>query len=89
MREIRLTGKERTVVRGIGFALGCTGEELIEHCRMDIHDLTDVLNALLEAGFIESAPYKDRVTATEIPGFLFEVNPGYAHSLREAIQRGR
>ena len=43
--------------------------------QMPSEDLTDVLNALLAAGYAESKPYREQVTAAEMPAVEFEVNP--------------
>ena len=85
MKQIRLTGKERTVIRGIGFALGCSGEELLEHTRLEADMLLDLVNAMIDAGYVETTPYCEKVAPGALGTTTFEVNPGYAHALREAI----
>ena len=50
MKNIRLSGREATVVRSLGFGLGMNGTELVEHARMPDEDLVDVLNGLMEVG---------------------------------------
>ena len=87
MRQIKLTGREATVVRVIGFAEGMLGGEIQDNARMELEDLTDTLNSLLSAGFIESIPYSEQVDMAEMPGTTFEVNSAYAHQLREALLR--
>ncbi len=87
MRRIKLSGRERAVLKAVGFAEGATGSELLEHTQMPPDDLTDVLNALLAAGYIESKPYYEQVTAAQMPTTNFEVNPGYVHELRTAMAR--
>ncbi len=54
---------------------------------MRADDITDTLNALLAAGYVESKPYYEQVTATEMSAVEFEVNPGYVHELRSAMAR--
>ncbi len=87
MRQIKLSGRERTVIRAVGFAEAMAGEEIREHTRLAPDDLTDVLNALLTAGFIESQPYRESIEASDLETMKFEVNPSYAHELREAMFR--
>ena len=87
MRNIKLTGREASVVRAIGFADGLLGSEIQEQTHMDPEDVTDTLNSLLSAGFAESVPYRDLVSLAEMPQTTFELNPAYAHQLRAALQR--
>lgn len=87
MRRIKLSGRERSVVKALGFAEGARGSELLEHTQMQPDDLTDTLNALLAAGYVESKPYRDQVSAAEMPATAFEVNPGYVHELRTTMAR--
>ncbi len=87
MRRIKLSGRERAVLKAVGFADGALGSELLEHTQMPPDDLTDVLNALLAAGYVESKPYREQVSASEMPATTFEVNPGYVHELRTAMSR--
>jgi hypothetical protein len=87
MRQIKLSGRERAVVRAIGFAEGMGGEEIREHTRIPAEDLTDVLNALLGAGFVESQPYRDQITTPELATLQFEVNPSYVHEIKGAMKR--
>jgi hypothetical protein len=54
---------------------------------MELEDVTDTLNALIAAGFVESIPYHEQVQMAEMPAIAFEVNPAYAHELRRAISR--
>ncbi|MBA3831753.1 MAG: MarR family transcriptional regulator [Chthoniobacterales bacterium] len=87
MRRIKLSGRERAVLKAIGFAEGASGAELLEHTQMPPDDLTDVLNALLGAGYVESRPYREQTTAAQMPETAFELNPGYVHELRESMAR--
>jgi hypothetical protein len=87
MRRIKLSGRERCVLKAIGFAEGAAGAELLEQTQMPPDDLTDVLNALLAAGYVESKPYREQVNVAEIPPTNFEVNPGYVHELRDSMAR--
>jgi len=87
MRIIRLSGREATVVRAIGFADSILGSEIQDMTRMEPEDVTDVLNTLIAAGFVESIPYSEEVSLAEFPATAFEVNPAYSHQLRDAIQK--
>ena len=87
MRQIKLTGREASVVRAIGFAESMLGAEIQDHVRMEVEDVTDTLNSLMAAGFVESVPYHDQVQLAEMPVTAFEVNPGYVHELRQALSR--
>jgi hypothetical protein len=87
MRQIRLSGRERAVVKAVGFAEATPGAQIQEHTRIPLEDLTDVLNALLAAGFVESEPYREEITAAELATMEFEVNPSYAHELKQAMFR--
>lgn len=87
MRQIRLSGRERTVVRAVGFAEATPGKQIHEHTQIPLDDLADVLNALLAAGFVESQPYREEITVEELVSIEFEVNPSYAHELKDAMFR--
>ena len=86
MRIIRLSGREATVVRAIGFADSALGSEIQDMTRMEPQDVTDVLNSLIAAGFVESIPYSEEIALADFPVTAFEVNPAYSHQLRDAIQ---
>ena len=87
MRRIQLSGRERSVLKAVGFAAGAFGSELLESTHMQVEDLTDTLNALLAAGYVESKPYREQVLGEEMGAIAFEVNPGYVHELRLAMTR--
>ena len=87
MRNIKLSGREATVVRAIGFTEAMMGAELQDQCHMDSEDVTDTLNSLMSAGFVESVPYYDEVQLAEMPVTAFELNPAYANDLRLALRR--
>src|SRR6202022_4011299 len=79
MRNIRLTGREACVVRAIGFTESMLGAEIQDYVRMESDDVTDTLNSLISAGFVESIPYCEEVQLAEMPVTAFELNPAYAH----------
>ncbi|CAN5535795.1 hypothetical protein BH18VER1_BH18VER1_00710 [soil metagenome] len=87
MRHIKLTGREASVVRAIGFTEPMIGTEIQDFTRMEPDDLTDTLNSLISAGFIESLPYSEEVQLAEMPVTAFELNPAYVHELRKALYR--
>ena len=87
MRHIKLSGREAAVVRAIGFTEAMMGAELQDVCHMDSDDVTDTLNSLMSAGFVESVPYYDEVQLAEMPVTAFELNPAYANELRQALYR--
>jgi hypothetical protein len=87
MRQINLSGREATIVRAIGFTEPVMGAELQDSVHMDIDDVTDTLNSLISAGFVESVPYYDEVQIAEVPVTAFELNPAYSHELRQALYR--
>ena len=88
MRHIKLTGREVNVVRAIGFAESMLGAEIQDYTRMQSEDVTDTLNGLISAGFVESIPYTEQVQIAEMPVIAFEINPAYAHQLKQALVRG-
>jgi hypothetical protein len=86
MRIIRLSGREISVVRAIGFTDAVLGSEIQDLTRMESEDVVDVVNSLIAAGFVESIPYCEEVGLTDLPATSFEVNPAYSHQLSFAIR---
>lgn len=87
MRNIRLTGREATVVRSIGFTEAMMGAEIQDCTHMEVDDVTDTLNSLMSAGFVESIPFTEEVQIAEMPVTAFELNPAYASELKQALYR--
>jgi hypothetical protein len=87
MRHIKLSGREATVVRAIGFTEAMMGAEIHDYVNMDVEDVTDVLNSLMSAGYVESVPYFDEVQIAEMPVTAFELNPAYVLELKQALYR--
>jgi len=87
MRQIKLTGREITIMRALGFTEPMLGSEIQDHARMELEDITDTLNSLISAGFVESIPYTEAVQLADVSVTSFEVNPAYVHELREAMLR--
>ena len=87
MRHIKLSGREATVVRAIGFTEAMMGAEIHDHTHMEVEDVTDTLNSLMSAGYVESVPYREEVQIAEMPVTAFELNPAYTHELKRALIR--
>jgi hypothetical protein len=87
MKQIKLSGRERTVLRHIDFSTGTTGDDLLERTRLEAEDLVSVLNGLMEVGYAEMNPYAEHTDEETFRDKLFEVNPSYALELRAAMSR--
>ena len=87
MRAIKLSGREASVVRAIGFTDSVMGAEIQDNTHMELEDVTDTVNSLIAAGFVESIPYHEEVQLAEMPATAFEINPAYVHELRQALNR--
>jgi len=87
MRTIKLSGREASVVRAIGFTNAMLGAEIQDFVRMESDDVTDILNSLISAGFVECIPYTEQIQLAEMPVTSFEVNPAYSHELKRALNR--
>ncbi|HLW35081.1 MAG TPA: hypothetical protein VKS98_05430 [Chthoniobacterales bacterium] len=87
MRTVKLSGREASVVRAIGFTNSMLGAEIQDYVRMESDDVTDVLNSLMAAGLVESIPYSEQIQLAEMPVTAFEVNPAYSHELKRALNR--
>lgn len=86
-REIKLNGRELGVMRTIGFGLGVPGQDIQERTNIDADDLCDLLNTLLDIGYLETPTMKERVSLEEMPAEIFEINPSYAGDLKVAMRR--
>ncbi|OAI43302.1 hypothetical protein AYO41_02155 [Verrucomicrobia bacterium SCGC AG-212-E04] len=89
MREIKLSGRERVVIRAIGFAVGVTGQELLDATRIEPEQLVDIINAMLSSGLVESVPYAETTSLESYLTTQFETNPSFSNELKQAIGRGR
>jgi DNA-binding MarR family transcriptional regulator len=87
-RIIRLNGREAALLRTIGFGLGVNGSELQERLQMASEDLVDVINTLLDLGYVETASAKEKITPEEFLTESFEINPSYAADLKSVLRRG-
>ena len=88
MKEIKLSGRERTVLRYIDWACGTIGRELQETTRLEPDDLVAILNGLLAVGYVETEPYAEQTDEETFAETTFEVNPSYALELRTAMSKG-
>lgn len=86
-REIKFNGREQATVRAIGFGSGITGADIQERMNMTAEELVDILNTLLDMGFIETPTMNENVTLATYATENFEVNPSYAADIRDAIKR--
>ena len=86
-RIIRLNGREAAVLKSIGFGLGVTGQELQERMQMAHEDLSDVLNTLLDIGYVETTSMRERVSVTDYLAETFELNPSYVADLKDALKK--
>ncbi len=87
MKEIKLSGRERTVLRAIDFSTGTSGVDLMTRTNIEAEDLVDVLNALIGVGYAEVVPYAESTSLETFHESIFDVNPSYAFDLRAAIRR--
>ena len=85
MKKIKLSGRERAVLRSIDFATGTSGEDIVTRTNMELEDLVDILNGLMAVGYVEVLPFAETTTAKALSAAMFEVNPSYALDLREAL----
>lgn len=87
MKQIKLTGRERTVLRHIDFATGTIGEDLLEQTRLEPEDLVSTINGLMQVGYAEMEPYAEETDEATFRTVTFGVNPSYALQLRDAMAR--
>ena len=85
MKQIKITGRERCVLRVLDFAGGNTGEELMESSRLEADDLVTVLSGLMSPGYLEAEPYAEEATLETFRTSRFDINPSYAQELRAAM----
>ena len=74
-------------MRAIGFTDSMMGLDIQDVTKMQLDDITDVLNGLMSAGFVESIPYKEEVELAEVVATAFELNPAYSHDIRRALSQ--
>jgi hypothetical protein len=88
MKTMKFSGRETSVLRAIDFATGTTGAEILVKTRIEAQDALDILNSLLDAGYLETnPPQQEHVELKAFYHVLWEVNPAYAHELRKTFIR--
>lgn len=85
MRRIKLSGREISLVRVIGFGIGASGKELLETTKYDLPELVDMLNGMMNTGFIVTDPYLLEITEELLHTTQFEINSAYVHEIRKAL----
>ena len=85
MKQIKLTGRERSVLRMLDFSTGNSGEELLESTRLEADDLVSVLSGLMNPGYLEMTPYAEEAAIDTFRRARFDVNPSYAQEIRAAM----
>jgi hypothetical protein len=87
MKKIKLSGREVAVLRAIDFTMGTIGAEILERTQIEPGDLLDLINSLLELGYIETSPPSEIIAPDALNETMLGVNPSFVHDLREAISR--
>ncbi|HEX8372036.1 MAG TPA: hypothetical protein VF585_04600 [Chthoniobacterales bacterium] len=85
MRRIKLSGREIAMIRVIGFGVGASGEELLEATSYDESELIEMLNGMMNAGFVVTVPYLLELEEAQLRSTQFEINSAYAQELRKAL----
>ncbi len=85
MRRIKLSGREISLIRVLGFGIGASGEELLETTNYAPAELVDMLNGMMNAGFIVTQPFLLDLEEEQLRGTQFEINAAYAHELKKAM----
>ena len=94
MRQIKLVGRELTVVRAIEHT-GSTGQALYERTNIDPQDLLDILNALYELGYVEAylaghnLPQMEQLKMAQLHSTRFEINPTYYQEIKKVLLQRR
>jgi len=87
MRNPKLSGREIAVLRAIGFSEPIPGPELLESSQIAEEDMIDILNGLMDVGYVECTPIQPKATAETFSTTKFEVNPSYVQQIKELIIR--
>ncbi len=85
MRRIKLSGREISMIRIIGFGIGASGQELLETTSYDETELVEMLNGMMNAGFVVTAPYLLEINEEQLRTTQFEINSAYTHELRKSM----
>jgi DNA-binding MarR family transcriptional regulator len=87
MKKIKLSGRELAVLRAIDFSTGTEGSAVLERTQLERGDLVDILNSMMEVGYVETNPVSQCVKPDLLHETMLEINPAYVHDLRAAIVR--
>jgi hypothetical protein len=92
MRQLKLVGRELSVVRAIEHQ-GSSGQYLHERTSIEAPDLLDILNAMMELGYVEAylqgqnLPTMDPVPMAQLHTARFEINPSYYLEIKKLLLR--
>ena len=67
MKKIKLTGREQAVLKAIDFSTGTPGSEVLLRTHLEVLELVEILNSLIDAGFVECSPVAEHVTPESLP----------------------
>lgn len=85
---MKFSGREACILRSIDIANGTIGADILLRTRMDAQEALDILNGMLDMGFIETVPSQQmHVQRWAFNTTMFEVNPAFAHDLKKALVR--
>jgi hypothetical protein len=88
MRVMSFSGREGAVLRAIDFSCGTAGADILVRTRMDALEVLDILNSLLDIGYVETVPAQQtHVERRALYTTMFEVNPAFIHELKKALKR--
>jgi DNA-binding IclR family transcriptional regulator len=92
MRQLKLVGRELSVVRAIEHQ-GSVGQYLHERTGIDVPDLHDILAAMIELGYVEAylpghnLPTMEPVPVEQVLASRFEINPSYYLEIKKMLLR--
>jgi DNA-binding MarR family transcriptional regulator len=88
MKLLKFSGRETSVLRAIDFTTGTLGAEIVARTRIEPQEALDILNSLLDAGYIETNPAQQaHVERAAFYWTTFEINPAFIHQLKKSIAR--
>jgi len=88
MKQLRFSGRETAILRAIDFSNGTMGAEILVKTKIDSHEALDILNGLLDTGYIETnPPQQEHVEIKAFYRMMFEINPAFVHELKKALVR--
>jgi len=84
--DIHLDGSEISVIKALGISgAEVDGKELLERLPDFVHaELVDTLHGLISMGYVDADKHSYH-RAEDFEKTLFQVNSGYAHDLRDAL----